>query len=121
MSACWSASTCRRRRVRPPGTPTHSTPRTSPSPETTPSRSTPAPPPADDTDGNYVTATTSWYYLSGLDVVAPSAVGSVVAFGDSITDGFNTPTGAYRTWPEDLARRLAGSQPFGVVNAGIGG
>jgi lysophospholipase L1-like esterase len=76
---------------------------------------------ADDTDGNYVTATTSWYYLSGLDVVAASAVGTVVAFGDSITDGFNTPNGAYGTWPEDLGRRLAGSHPFGVVNAGIGG
>jgi lysophospholipase L1-like esterase len=76
---------------------------------------------ADVDDGNYVTATTSWYYLSGLDVVSPSARGSVVAFGDSITDGYNTPTGAYATWPEDLARRLGGSHPLGVVDAGIGG
>jgi lysophospholipase L1-like esterase len=76
---------------------------------------------AEDTDGNYVTATTSWYYLSGLDVVSSSAVGTVVAFGDSITDGFNTPNGAYATWPEDLGRRLAGGHPFGVVDAGIGG
>jgi lysophospholipase L1-like esterase len=44
-----------------------------------------------------------------------------VAFGDSITDGYNTPAGAYHTWPDDLARRLAGSHPLGVVNAGIGG
>jgi lysophospholipase L1-like esterase len=72
-------------------------------------------------DGNYVTATTSWYYLSGLDVVSPAARGSVVAFGDSITDGYNTPIGAYATWPQDLARRLGGSQPLGVVDAGIGG
>jgi lysophospholipase L1-like esterase len=76
---------------------------------------------ADDVDDNYVTATTSWYYLSGLDVVPAAAVGGVVAFGDSITDGFNTPVGAYRTWPDDLARRFVGSQLFGVVNAGIGG
>jgi lysophospholipase L1-like esterase len=75
----------------------------------------------DNDDGNYVTATTSWYYLSGVDVVAPTATGTVVAFGDSITDGYNTPTGAYATWPDDLARRLAGSHPLGVVNAGIGG
>jgi lysophospholipase L1-like esterase len=74
---------------------------------------------ADDEDGNYVTATTSWYYLSGVDLVAPAARGSVVAFGDSITDGYNTPIGAYATWPEDLARRLGGR--FGVVDAGIGG
>jgi lysophospholipase L1-like esterase len=72
-------------------------------------------------DGNYVTATISWYYLSGLDVVAPAARGSVVAFGDSITDGYDTPTAAYDTWPDDLARRLAGSHPLGVVNAGLGG
>jgi lysophospholipase L1-like esterase len=72
---------------------------------------------ADSDDGNYVTATTSWYYLSGMDVVPSTATGGVVAFGDSITDGYNTPTGAYATWPGDLARRL----PLGVVNAGIGG
>ncbi|MBY8879657.1 SGNH/GDSL hydrolase family protein [Actinacidiphila acidipaludis] len=72
-------------------------------------------------DGSYVAATTSWYYLSGLDVISPDARGTVVAFGDSITDGYNTPTGAYRRWPDDLARRLAGTRPMGVVDAGIGG
>lgn len=76
---------------------------------------------ADTADGNYITATTSWYYLSGLDVVSPDARGTVVAFGDSITDGYNTPTGAYHRWPDDLARRLAGTRPMGVVDAGIGG
>jgi lysophospholipase L1-like esterase len=75
---------------------------------------------AETEDGNYVTATTSWYYLSGVDVVPSTARGSVVAFGDSITDGYNTPGGAYRTWPEDLARRL-GNRSLGVVNAGLGG
>jgi lysophospholipase L1-like esterase len=76
---------------------------------------------AEDEDGNYITATTSWYYLSGMDVVAPAARGTVVAFGDSITDGYNTPGGAYHTWPDDLARRLGGGHPLGVVNAGLGG
>jgi lysophospholipase L1-like esterase len=76
---------------------------------------------ADTEDGNYVAATTSWYYLSGLDVVAPAARGTVVAFGDSITDGYNTPAGAYHRWPDDLARRLAGPHPTAVVDAGIGG
>ena len=72
-------------------------------------------------DGNYIAARTSWYYLSGLDVVAPAAKGTVVAFGDSITDGYPTGTGTYRRWPDDLARRLAGPNPTAVVNAGIGG
>ncbi|MEA5363519.1 SGNH/GDSL hydrolase family protein [Amycolatopsis sp., V23-08] len=76
---------------------------------------------ADAEDGNYVAATTSWYYLSGLDVVAPAARGTVVAFGDSITDGYNTPASVYHRWPDDLARRLAGPHPSAVVDAGIGG
>ncbi|WP_331744644.1 SGNH/GDSL hydrolase family protein (plasmid) [Streptomyces sp. NBC_01136] len=76
---------------------------------------------ADAADGNYIAATTSWYYLSGLDVASPDAHGTVVAFGDSITDGYNTPAGAYHRWPDDLARRLTGTHPMGVVDAGIGG
>jgi lysophospholipase L1-like esterase len=76
---------------------------------------------ADTDDGNYIAATTSWYYLSGVDVVSPAARGTVVAFGDSITDGYNTPASVYRRWPDDLARRLAGPRPTAVVDAGIGG
>ncbi|MEU8638945.1 SGNH/GDSL hydrolase family protein [Amycolatopsis sp. NPDC048633] len=76
---------------------------------------------ADTEDGNYVAATTSWYYLSGVDVVSPAARGTVVAFGDSITDGYNTPASVYHRWPDDLARRLAGPRPTAVVDAGIGG
>lgn len=76
---------------------------------------------ADTDDGNYIAATTSWYYLSGLDVVSAAARGTVVAFGDSITDGYNTPASVYHRWPDDLARRLAGPHPTAVVDAGIGG
>jgi lysophospholipase L1-like esterase len=76
---------------------------------------------ADTDDGNFVAATTSWYYLSGVDVVSPAARGTVVAFGDSITDGYNTPASVYHRWPDDLARRLAGPHPTAVVDAGIGG
>jgi lysophospholipase L1-like esterase len=83
--------------------------------------STPGDHTADTADGNYIAARTSWYYLSGLDVISPNALGTVVAFGDSITDGYNTPAGAYHRWPDDLARRLSGTQPMGVVDAGIGG
>ena len=83
--------------------------------------STPGDHTADTADGAYTSATTSWYYLDGLDVVPTNAQGTVVAFGDSITDGYNTPAGAYRRWPDDLARRLAGTRPMGVVDAGLGG
>ncbi|MGW7427103.1 SGNH/GDSL hydrolase family protein [Streptomyces sp. NPDC054813] len=76
---------------------------------------------AEVSDASYVAARTSWYYLSGIDVVPTHARGTVVAFGDSITDGYNTPAGAYHRWPDDLARRLAGTRPMAVVDAGIGG
>ncbi|MFK2853173.1 SGNH/GDSL hydrolase family protein [Dyella humi] len=71
--------------------------------------------------GRYTRTTTSWYYLSGVDVLA-SNHSTIVAFGDSITDGYNTPKGAYARWPDDLARRLADSRhPIAVVDAGLGG
>jgi lysophospholipase L1-like esterase len=76
----------------------------------------------DDGDGNYVAARTSWFYLAGVDLVPTTARSTVVAFGDSITDGYNTPIGTYQRWPDDLARRLADAgTPRGVVDAGIGG
>ncbi|HEY0495654.1 MAG TPA: SGNH/GDSL hydrolase family protein [Kutzneria sp.] len=76
----------------------------------------------DDGDANFIAARTSWFYLSGLDVVPATARSTVVAFGDSITDGYNTPTGAYQRWPDDLARRLAAAGTSrGVVDAGLGG
>ncbi|MFD8724646.1 SGNH/GDSL hydrolase family protein [Streptomyces sp. NPDC059629] len=76
---------------------------------------------AEASDASFVAARTSWYYLSGIDVVPTRARGTVVAFGDSITDGYNTPAGAYHRWPDDLARRLADTRPMAVVDAGIGG
>jgi lysophospholipase L1-like esterase len=72
----------------------------------------------------FTSATTSWYYLSGVDVVPSTARGTVVAFGDSITDGYNSTVGAYRRWPDDLGRRLdtlPGPQRLSVIDAGIGG
>ena len=69
------------------------------------------------------TTTTSWHFLSGVSVAAPRAA-SVVAFGDSITDGAITTVDANRRWPDFLARRLreqASLRDLGVLNKGIGG
>ncbi|MDD9893899.1 MAG: GDSL-type esterase/lipase family protein [Gammaproteobacteria bacterium] len=76
----------------------------------------------------------NWLLLEGLDVVAPSNVGVVVAVGDSITDGAtsffdtfgadNMPEGTNldQRYPDYLARRLlAANRPLSVANAGIGG
>jgi lysophospholipase L1-like esterase len=71
--------------------------------------------------GNFAKTGSSWYYLSGVDVLSDASE-TVVAFGDSITDGYNTPKGAYARWPDYLARRLADDHhPTAVVDAGIGG
>jgi lysophospholipase L1-like esterase len=75
---------------------------------------------------------TGWYFLSGIDVRAPSTTGAVVTFGDSITDGFQgdlTPATEHLTnlgintrYPDFLARRLnAAGLPLSVLNAGISG
>ncbi len=64
----------------------------------------------------------SYYYLSAIDVFGSPAVGSVVAVGDSITEGYGSPIDANQRWTDDLAARLqSNSSVFGVVNEGIGG
>lgn len=63
------------------------------------------------------------YFVTGVDVMAPAATGAVVAFGDSITDGFGGPPDRDDRYPDFLARRLsaAGGPRFSVVDAGISG
>jgi len=65
----------------------------------------------------------SWYYVSGLLVRSPAAIGTVVALGDSITDGVGSTSGGNDRWPNDLARRLDGlaGPTLAVADEGIGG
>lgn len=65
----------------------------------------------------------SWYHLAGVDVKgADRSRKAVVAFGDSLTDGFGATPGADHRYPDRLARRLAAAgRPRPVLNAGIGG
>jgi lysophospholipase L1-like esterase len=75
-----------------------------------------------DAGGSAFTETSSsWYYVSGLDVVGPAKRSTgVVAFGDSITDGAGGT--ADNRYPDQLAERLASAgRPRAVVNQGIGG
>lgn len=66
------------------------------------------------------TTLSNWVYLAGVDVLAPPAAFTVVAFGDSITDGARSTPDANRRWPDILAPRLQGRK-IAVANAGIGG
>jgi lysophospholipase L1-like esterase len=77
-----------------------------------------------------------FYWVASVDVRAPSTTGTIVAFGDSITDGrcsTRTNNGAangvvlpdiYNRWADLLAERLASlpaDQVKAVANEGIGG
>jgi lysophospholipase L1-like esterase len=66
--------------------------------------------------------TNSWYFLSGVHVLAPANSGLIVAFGDSITDGATSTNNTNADWPSQLAKRLqdAGAN-VAVVNQGISG
>jgi lysophospholipase L1-like esterase len=63
----------------------------------------------------------SWFWLAGVDVrPAPGVRGSIVALGDSITDGAYTTWNGNDRWTDRLAARLPGRR-LGVLNQGIGG
>lgn len=79
--------------------------------------------------GNHAGSTTlepastieSWYWLSGIEVDRSEAR-AVVAFGDSITEGWGSTTDQNSRWPDVLARRArACASPTAVVNTAISG
>ncbi|MEU1202483.1 SGNH/GDSL hydrolase family protein [Streptomyces sp. NPDC005813] len=79
---------------------------------------------ADESGAAYTTTRNNWYYVTGVDVLGSSAVGSVVALGDSLTDGTGSTFGANHRWPDRLADRLSAlpaHRRLGVLNAGIAG
>ena len=66
----------------------------------------------------------SYYWLAGVDVLATESAGTIVAFGDSITDGDQSTPETDGMWPAILANRLQGNKStshIAVVNAGISG
>lgn len=66
--------------------------------------------------------TTSWIFLTGVEILAPDTASTVVAFGDSITDGARSTNDANHRWPDFLAARLlAKHKKVAVLDAGIGG
>ena len=65
-----------------------------------------------------------WYQVSEIDVLGSPYAASIVALGDSITDGHGSTTNGNDRWTDVLARRLqasANKQDIGVSNQGIGG
>jgi hypothetical protein len=65
-----------------------------------------------------------WYQVSEIDVLSSPPAGSIVALGDSITDGSGATTDGNDRWTDVLASRLqqaSTARNIGVVNEGIGG
>ena len=82
--------------------------------------------------GNFVSAATlqdakqadHWYQITEIDVLSSPGAATVVALGDSITDGHGATTNGNNRWPDVLAERLQGipaTRNIGVSNQGIGG
>jgi lysophospholipase L1-like esterase len=67
--------------------------------------------------------TTMYFFVSGVQVMAPAKSKVIVAFGDSITDGAASATDVNGSWPDVLSKRLPAlpdGTPVGVINMGIG-
>jgi lysophospholipase L1-like esterase len=65
-----------------------------------------------------------WFFLKSVDVQTPASTGTIVAFGDSITDGYASTPNTNQRWPDDLARRLQADKTtadLGIANEGISG
>lgn len=61
-------------------------------------------------------------FLSVVEVDSDDALGTIVTYGDSITDGVGSTPGEDRRWPDVLAERLeAAGLEYAVANAGISG
>lgn len=67
---------------------------------------------------------TSYLWLSSIDVQTKPGAFSIVALGDSITDGFRTSMDGDHAWPTLLAKRLLQAKtalPVSVLNQGVSG
>ncbi len=70
------------------------------------------------------TSISEWYFLKAVDVRMPADTGAVIAFGDSITDGYRSAPNTNQRWPDLLAHRLHNDKKLrtlAVLNEGIGG
>lgn len=71
---------------------------------------------------SFLQPTLGWFFLSGVDVRRPDALGTVVVLGDSITDGGYIIPETNTRWTDFLAQRLQRQGiAMGVLNQGISG
>jgi hypothetical protein len=58
---------------------------------------------ADETAAPFTVTTTSTFWLKAIDVASSASTGSIVAFGDSITDGTCSTIDAHDRWEDVLS------------------
>jgi lysophospholipase L1-like esterase len=69
-------------------------------------------------------ASRNWYFLDGIDVTGSAARGTIVALGDSITNGQGSTVNGNDRWTDALSDRftaLPSDSQFGIVNEAIDG
>jgi lysophospholipase L1-like esterase len=71
----------------------------------------------------FTVTTTSMFWLKSIDVSPASTASTIVALGDSITDGTCSTLDAHDRWEDALAERFALEKEVAhaVINEGIGG
>jgi len=75
---------------------------------------------ADPSGALFTQLSLGWFFVSGVDVLAPEADGAIVTLGDSITDGAYEIPETNTRWPDFLAQRLdAAGVDMAVLNQGI--
>ncbi len=80
--------------------------------------------PGNHVDSDFEPASTGMHraFLHTVEVLSDDAQGTIVTYGDSITDGVGSTPGEDRRWPDVLAERLeAAGMEYAVANAGISG
>jgi lysophospholipase L1-like esterase len=84
---------------------------------------------AEESSKPFTATTTSTFWLKSIDVLSAASTGTIVAFGDSITDGTCSTLDAHDRWEDLVAVRLGLEATNGgkrgahkaIVNEGIGG
>ncbi|KAJ6084570.1 hypothetical protein N7486_011370 [Penicillium sp. IBT 16267x] len=65
-----------------------------------------------------------WYYISGIEILAPRDTGTLAIIGDSITDGRCSTTNGNDRWPDLLFSRFQSYQPtasISIISQAAGG
>ncbi|HEX3787189.1 MAG TPA: SGNH/GDSL hydrolase family protein [Pseudonocardiaceae bacterium] len=76
---------------------------------------------ADTSGAPYTHQVDQWFWLDAATVQPSYPAHTIVAIGDSITDGFRSTADTNHRWPNLLADRLGPSPQFGVADEGIAG